>query len=453
MADFQDRAYNNPMREILTDKKVLSWALYDWANSAFSTTVIAGFFPVFYSALSSDISVTESQFWFNMTLAASSAVVAIAAPFLGAIADHGGSRKKFLASFSMLGILTCVGLAWVGAGMWWAGLAVYGLGQIGFSGANIFYDALIVEVSSEEDIDVVSGYGYALGYLGGGLIFLINVLMVTQFEWFGIADQASALSMSFVSVGIWWAIFTLPLLYGVEEPEKSSVGSVRESVRHGLCQLSATFREIRKLNHILLFLVGYWLYIDGVGTIIKMAVFFADRVLNLPSESLITALLLTQFVAFPAALFFGWLGKRIGPKSGILIGLLVYIAVVFYAWKWLHTATDFYWLAAAIGLVQGGVQSLSRSLFARMIPESRTTEFFGFYNMVGKFSSILGPLLMSLVPFVFAGSDNRDSILVLIVLFVAGGYLLYRVDVDSGTEMSGAISNPVAIREKTNDKS
>ncbi len=422
------------MRTILTDKKVVAWALYDWGNSAFATTVIAGFFPVFYSALSSGLSVNDSQFWFNMTLAISSALVAIAAPVLGAIADSGGSRKKFLACFSLLGILMCVGLAWVGAGMWWIALIVYGLGQIGFSGSMIFYDALIVEVSSEEDMDVVSGYGYALGYIGGGLLFLINVMMVTRFEWFGIPDQASALSLSFVSVGIWWTVFTLPLLYIVKEPEKPAAAPKTQTIGQGFWRLAATFREIRKLKYVLLFLVSYWLYIDGVGTIFKTAVFFADRILSLPPESLITALLLTQFVSFPAALFFGWLGKKIGPKRGILIGLLVYTAVVIYAWKWLDSAADFYWLAVTIGLVQGGVQSLSRSLFARLIPQAKTAEFFGFYNMVGKFASIFGPFLMAFVPIMIAGASARDSILVLVILFVGGGCMLWRLDVDKAVQ-------------------
>ncbi len=429
------------MRKILTDKKALAWALYDWGNSAFATTVIAGFFPVFYSALSSDLSINDSQFWFNMTLGISSALVAIAAPVLGAIADSGGSRKKFLATFSMLGILMCVGLAWVGAGMWWMALIVYSLGQIGFSTSMIFYDALIVEVSPQEDIDIVSSFGYALGYIGGGLLFLINVLMVTRFEWFGIADQGSALSLSFVSVGVWWAAFMLPLLYVVEEPGKSAAISKTGAIRQGFSRLVTTFREIRKLKYVLWFLVSYWLYIDGVGAIFKTAVFFADRILGLPAESLIVALLLTQFVAFPAALFFGWLGQRIGPKHGILIGLLAYTGVVIYAWKWLDSAADFYWLAVTIGLVQGGVQSLSRSLFVRLIPQSKTTEFFGFYNMTGKFASIFGPFLMAFVPIVFAGSSARDSILVLVVLFVTGGYLLYRLDVDQAIQ-SGRAREP-----------
>ncbi len=429
------------MRAILTEKKILAWALYDWGNSAFATTVVAGFFPVFYSALSSDLGVNDSQFWFNMTLAISSALVAIAAPVLGAIADSGGARKRFLATFALLGILMCMGLAWVGAGMWWMALILYGLGQIGFSTSMIFYDALIIGVSSKKNIDLVSSYGYALGYIGGGLLFLLNVLMVTRFEWFGIADQGSALSLSFVSVGLWWAVFTIPLLYVVEEPGGSTTVSKTGAIRQGFSHLAATFREIRQLKYVLLFLVSYWLYIDGVGAIFKTAVFFADRILGLPSTSLITALLLTQFIAFPSALFFGWLGQRMGPKCGILIGLLVYTGVVIYAWKWLDSATDFYWLAGAIGLVQGGVQSLSRSLFVRLIPQSKTTEFFGFYNMTGKFASIFGPFLMAFVPIVFAGASARDSILVLVVLFVTGGYLLYRLDVDKALQATQALDD------------
>ncbi|WP_423908577.1 MFS transporter [Candidatus Spongiihabitans sp.] len=432
------------MKKILFDKTVLSWALYDWANSAFATTVVAGFFPVFYTLLSAELTTRDAQFWFNITLAVSSILIAIAAPVLGAIADRGGRRKKFLATFAMLGILMSAGLAWVGAGMWWMGLLIYGLGQIGFSGANIFYDAMIVDLSSEEDLDVVSGYGYALGYAGGGILFLVNVLMVTKPQLFGLADPGTALSLSFISVAIWWAIFTAPLLWVVKETTSQSQTTLAQttlaqttfgqSIRQGFQQLRITYRELRQLKAALLFLAGYWLYIDGVGTIYKMAIFFANRVLELPQESLITALLLTQFVAFPAALFFGWLGKRIGPKSGILIGLIVYTLAVFYAWGWLDSAADFYKLAVAIGLVQGGVQSLSRSLFARLIPISKTAEFFGFFNMVGKFASILGPLLMAAVPVLFARSEARDSILVLVMLFAAGGYVLLKVNVKNGIQ-------------------
>ncbi len=398
---------------------------------------MAGFFPVFYSILTADIAVGKAQFWFNITLAASSVLIAIAAPVLGAIADRGGRRLRFLAVFAMLGIVMSAALAWVHVGMWWVGLILYGGGAIGFSGANIFYDSLLVEVAEPAEFDVVSAYGYALGYIGGGLLFMLNVLMVTQPGWFGFADAGQALSASFISVGIWWGLFSVPLLLAVRESRPTEACGARLAIRQGFAQLRATFAELRRMRTLFLFLIAYWFYIDGVGAIIKMAVFFGDRILGLPQESLITALLLTQFVAFPAALFFGWLGGKIGPRRGILIGLVVYAAVVIYAWRWLDSSAGFYWLATAIGLVQGGVQSLSRSLYARFVPPAKSAEFFGFFNMVGKFAAILGPLLMALVPILIPGADERDAILALLLLFVIGGYLLWKVDVAAGMRQQG----------------
>ena len=426
------------MTRFLPSRPVLAWALYDWANSAFATTVIAGFFPVYYSILTADMDTGDSQFWFNITLAASSLLIAIAAPLLGAISDRGGSRKKFLAAFAMLGILMSASLAWVHAGMWWVGLLLYGVGNIGFSGANIFYDSLLVEVSEPDEFDVVSASGYALGYVGGGLLFTLNVLMVTQPHWFGFADAASALSAAFISVALWWGVFTVPLMLMVDETAPANKVTAAQSIRAGLAQLAVTFKELRRMRTLFVFLIAYWFYIDGVGTIIKMAVFFGDRILGLPRESLITALLLTQFVAFPAALFFGWLGKKIGARRGILIGLVVYVLVVIYAWRWLDSSADFYFLATAIGLVQGGVQSLSRSLYARFIPKNRSAEFFGFFNLVGKFAAILGPLLMAAVPLLIPGADERDSILSLLLLFVIGGWLLWKVNVANGVRDAAA---------------
>jgi UMF1 family MFS transporter len=429
------------MKSVLLRRPVLSWALYDWGNSAFATTVMAGFFPIFYSTLSKDLSVQDSQFWFNITLAGSSILVAATAPILGAIGDRSGGRKRFLATFAILGVLMTAGLAWVHAGQWVMGLALYGLGTIGFSGANIFYDSMLVDVSEEEEFDVVSGFGYALGYLGGGLLFTINIFMVNSPQTFGLPDAGAAVKVSFLSVAIWWLVFTVPLLTGVKELPTEHEASRLQAVREGIAQLVGTFHEIRKLRVLLIFLVGYWLYIDAVNTVIKTAVFFGDKVLGLPQAALVTALLVTQFVAFPAAMFFGWLGKKIGPRPAILIGLGVYILTLFYAWRWLDTGADFYKLAVAVGLVQGGVQSLSRSLYARLVPTSKTAEFFGFFNMVGKFAAILGPLMMAMVPVLIAGADERDSILSLTLLFIAGGFLLWKVDVEAGAEAARAMED------------
>jgi UMF1 family MFS transporter len=420
------------LKRVLRRKPVVGWALYDWANSAFATTVMAGFFPVFYSAITQDISTEDSQFYFNLTLAAASILIAVSAPILGAIADRGGSRKKFLVFFASLGILMSAGLAWVHAGAWWMGLLLYGLGTVGFSGANVFYDSMLVDVADEHELDLVSALGYSAGYIGGGLLFLVNVAMVQKPEWFGLEGAGDAVKASFLSVSLWWASFTVPLLRWVDETPTDDQASAFEAIRQGLVQLGATFKEIRAFKVLLLFLVAYWIYIDGVNTVIKTAVFFGDRVLGLDQGALITALLLTQFVAFPAALGFGALGQRIGAKSATLLGIAVYLAAVIYAWRFLTSERDFYALAVAIGLVQGGVQSLSRSLYARLIPVSKTAEFFGFFNMVGKFATIFGPVLIAFTPKLIPGATERDGILSLSLLFIVGGLLLSRVDVEQG---------------------
>ena len=422
------------LRGVLRRKPVVGWALYDWANSAFATTVMAGFFPVFYSAITRDMSTEDSQFWFNVTLAAASILIAAFAPILGAVADRGGARKKFLVFFASVGILMTAGLAWVHAGHWWMGLLLYGLGTVGFSGANVFYDSMLVDVAEESELDLVSALGYSAGYIGGGLLFALNVLMVQKPEWFGLSDAGSAVKASFLSVAIWWALFTVPLLRSVREAPTEDQAAPLEAVRAGLRQLLETLQEIRQLKVLLLFLVAYWIYIDGVNTVIKTAVFFGDRILGLEQGALITALLLTQFVAFPAALGFGWLGQRIGPKPAILIGIGVYLVALVYAWRFLQNEGDFYVLAVAIGLVQGGVQSLSRSLYARLVPPSKTAEFFGFFNMVGKFATIFGPVLMAFTPMLIPGATERDGIVSLTLLFIVGGFLLSRVRVSDGIE-------------------
>jgi UMF1 family MFS transporter len=422
------------LRGVLKRKPVMAWAFYDWANSAFATTIMAGFFPVFYSAISQDLSTEDSQFWFNVTLAAASVVIAVSAPILGAVADRGGSRKRFLVFFASLGMLMSAALAWVHAGQWWMGLALYGLGTVGFSGANVFYDSMLVDVAEEEELDLVSALGYSAGYVGGGLLFALNVLMVLKPEWFGFSDADTAVKASFVSVAVWWAVFTVPLLSWVRETPTEDEASGLQAVREGLRQLADTLKEIRSFKVLVLFLVAYWIYIDGVNTVIKTAVFFGDRVLGLEQAALITALLVTQFVAFPAALAFGALGQRIGAKPAILIGIAVYLGALVYAWRFLQDEGDFYVLAVAIGLVQGGVQSLSRSLYARLVPRSKTAEFFGFFNMVGKFATIFGPLMIAFTPMVIPGATDRDGILSLTLLFLIGGFLLSRVRVAEGVE-------------------
>lgn len=415
------------MKNLIRQRPILGWALYDFANSAFATTVIAGFFPLFYSQqLAQGLDDATAQLWFNWALAGSGIIVALCAPLLGALADSGNQHKRLLAAFTALGIGMSAALGFVSSGQWALGLICYGLGSIGFFGANIFYDALLVRVAAPRDWEVVSGFGYALGYLGGGLLFLFNVLMVQFPGAFGLAGVEQAVSLSFISVALWWAVFSLPLFRMVPGGDKKT-----GSFSAALADLAHTARQLPKLPGVLGFLLAYWLYIDGVNTVFRTAVFFASRVLELPASSLITALLLTQFIAFPAALGFGWLGKRIGARPGILLGLLVYALAVAYAWRWLYDSAGFYGLAAAIGLVQGGVQSLSRALYARLIPSLQSGQFFGLYNLIGKFATLLGPLLMNLVLFL-PGATPRDSILALLLLFGVGAVLLWRVDLKRG---------------------
>lgn len=407
-------------------RTVYAWAFYDWANSAFATTVMAGFFPLFFKEYwNSGVADTVSTFRLGLANSMASLVVVLCAPLLGAIADHLDRRKGFLLLFAALGVVMTGALHFVAAGDWQLAALCYGLAILGFSGGNLFYDALLLGVARPAQLDRVSALGFALGYLGGGLLFAFNVLMVLYPDWFGLPDKATAVRVSFLSVALWWAVFSVPLFLLVPEARAAEAVRARVAITRGLAQLRRTLREIGRLPHTFLFLLAYWLYIDGVDTIVRMAVDYGLS-LGFPSNSLIVALLITQFVGFPAAIAFGRLGDRIGARAGILTALAVYVVVT--AWgAFMSAVWEFYLLAVVIGLVQGGVQSLSRSLYARLIPPGRSAEFFGFYNMLGKFAAVLGPALMGWVG-VLSGSP-RIGILSVLVLFVAGAALLLRVDV------------------------
>jgi len=320
----------------------------------------------------------------------------------------------------VLGCAATAGLALVGQGHWVGAALLYLVASLGFWGGIVFNDSLLLHVAEPGEYDLVSGYGYAMGYLGGGLLFAVNVAMTLKPALFGLADSAAAVRVSFVMVGIWWLVFALPLAFWVRERESGPRVPALTAVRQGLVELRETLRAIRRYRPILWFLAAYWLYIDGVNTIIKMAVDYGLS-LGFEASSLVAALLLTQFVAFPAALAFGWLGKRIGARRGIFLALAVYAGITCYAY-FIQDARDFYVLAVAVGLVQGGVQSLSRSYFGRLVPEGKSSEFFGFYNMMGKFAAVLGPLITGVVARVTG--DSRLSILSIVVLFIAGGALL-----------------------------
>ena len=414
------------MKQFLKNKPVLSWALYDWANSAFATTVMAGFFPVFFQKFwSTGVASTVTTSRLGYANAAAVLVIALLAPVLGAIGDRGGRRKQFLMAWTLLGVGATFALYFVAQGQWFAAAFLFVLATMGFNGGIVFNDSLLLDVASPADLDRVSAFGYSLGYLGGGLLFLVNVLMVSKPAWFGLADAAQAVRVSFVTVAVWWLVFTIPLMRVVKEQQRGPHMGFADAMRVGFRELGATIAHVRQYRTIVLFLLAYWFYIDGVNTIIKMAVNYGVS-LGLETNSLLTALLVTQFVGFPAALFFGYLGDRIGPKRGILIGLVVYAGITVYAY-FLDSVGEFYALAVTVGLVQGGVQSLSRSLFGRLVPEGKNAEFFGFYNMMGKFATVLGPLLIAIVASLT--HNERASIISLVLLFVVGGVLLWRVPI------------------------
>ena len=404
-------------------KEILSWALYDWANSAFATTVMAAFFPIFFSQYWSAGSSAESTFFLGLGNSIESLIVALLSPVLGAIADRGSYRKKLLIFFAFLGAVMTVCLSFVGMGLWPYAMMLYIIANIGFAGANTMYDSLLPSVASEKKVDFVSSLGYGLGYIGGGLLFLLNVLMYIMPGIFGLPDGVAAVKVSYAMVGIWWALFSVPLLIFVKEPEGERL-PVHAAVRDGFSQIRRTLKALGKLRNTGLFLIAYWCYIDGVDTIIRMATDYGTAI-GFSSESLIVALLITQFVAFPSAILYNIFGHRIGVKKALLVAVSGYIVIAvlgFFMTKEIH----FYLLAICIGLFQGGIQALSRSYYTRLIPRQHSSEFYGFFNMLGKFAAIIGPLLIGVVSLITG--EQRYGILSLIILFLIGGLLLWKVD-------------------------
>jgi len=422
------------MKRPLLRRPVVAWALCDWANSAFATTVIAGFFPVFFKQYwSVGTEAAVSTFRLGVLSAVGSFALALAAPLLGAMADRGGARLKLLAFFTLLGAALTAALYSIAEGDWVTAAVVYSLAGIGFWGAVMFNDALLVDVAEPADYDLASAFGYSLGYAGGGLLLLLNAAMVTRPEAFGLAGAAEAVRLAFPMVALWWIAFTIPCLVWVREQKPARPLAPLAAARAGWRELAATLRELRQYRALLWFLLAYWLYIDGVHTVIRMAVDYGLS-LGFPQQNLIAALLLTQFVGFPAALAFGWLGKRIGARNGIFVAIAIYSLATIGAY-WMESVAHFFMLAGVIGLVQGGIQALSRSYYAALVPEGKQGEFFGFYNMMGKFAAVLGPAMVGITALVTR--DVRFGMLSILVLFVGGALLLARAQPGGGPGRAG----------------
>ena len=413
--------------------KVFSWAFYDWANSAYSTTVMAGFFPLFFEKFySNPDDVIQSTYQLGIANSVSSIVIALFAPILGAIADRGSAKKKLLITFAFLGVLMTAALWFVGQGEWKLAVFFYVMATIGFMAGNIFYDSLLPAVANRDKVDYVSALGYSLGYLGGGLLFLVNVLMYLHPDWFGIPDSSTAIRLSFLSVAVWWGIFTLPVIFFVPEPESNDTVPLHKAISGGLAQLKQTYNHIREMKIIGTFLLAFWLYEDGVATIVRMAVKIGSS-LGFAAGDLITAILMVQFIGFPAALLYNWFAKNVGIKNAVLIAIGGYGIITLLGY-FMTERIHFYILAALIGLFQGGIQSLSRSLFTRLVPKNKEAEFFGFYNMLGKFAAVIGPWMVGHITLLTG--NPRTGILSIVVLFILGGILLMKVDFKEGERIA-----------------
>lgn len=405
-------------------KWVRSWVMYDWANSAFATTIMAAVMPIYYQKA---IGGTDAGWAFTQT--ASSVVIALLAPLLGAMADHSGNKIAFLRLFTLIGAASCVCLAFPGEGdVLFASLLVI-VGMIGFGGGGTFYDALLNDVASPANREKVSARGYAMGYLGGGLLLAVNLMIIMSPQTFGLPDGPITSQISFVMVGVWWLAFSLPLFRNVKETRVSSTPDrFGSQVREGVKRLGETFRQIRHYPELWKFMIAYWFFFDGVNTVIVMATSYGTSI-GIGSEHLIAALLITQFVGFPATFLFGSMATRFGSKNMLFGSMAVYVCIVVLGF-FMKEPVHFYILAALVGLVQGGSQATARAIYSRLIPPARTAEFNGFLTFTSRFVSFGGPLVFALVK-VFTDS-SRYAILAVAFFFVAAMAVLTLVNLAKG---------------------
>ncbi|MGH7884436.1 MAG: MFS transporter [Thermodesulfobacteriota bacterium] len=406
------------------DKQIFSWAMYDWANSAFATTILSAILPIYFSkVLASDLSPQNATVYWSYTISIALLITALISPVIGAVSDYTNRKKLFLKICAGIGILFTGFLYFTKTGDWLMASFFFIIANSGYSLSLIFYDSLLGFIAKRDEIDRVSTFGYALGYLGGGLLLAVNLLMFSIFK-----DSSFAARLSFLSVAVWWAIFSIPLFINVPETKIFNKIENENYLKVGFKRVKTTFTDIRQYRDLFIFLIAFWIYNDGIGTIIKLAAIYGSE-LGISATSLIGALLVTQFVGIPFSIFFGTLSVHLGAKKCIYIGLLVYTLISIGAF-FITNAYHFWILAIMVGTVQGGTQALSRSLFASMVPKSNSAEFFGFYGMSSKFAGIAGPLIFAVVNQMTGSS--RLSIISLIIFFIAGIAMLTFVDEKEG---------------------
>jgi MFS transporter, UMF1 family len=405
-------------------KEENSWMFYDWANSAYSIIITTAVFPLFYkaAAMKAGVSASDSTAYLGYTIAIATFILAMLSPILGTIADYKGLKKRFFIFFFALGLISTATLAFIPSDQWLLLLTFYTLTAIGSSGSNVFYDAFITDVTTEERMNRVSSRGFGLGYIGSTIPFIISIaiIVLAQNEVLPFSTTIAS-KIAFLITAVWWGVFTIPMLknvyqrYGIEREPKPIVNSFK--------RLGNTIKEIRKYRALFLFLLAYFFYIDGVGTIITMSTAYGSD-LGISSTNLLIILFATQVVAAPFAILYGRLAERFTGKKMLYVGIGVYIIVCIYAY-FLKTTLDFWILAMLVATSQGGIQALSRAYFAKLVPKNNANEFFGFYNIFGKFASIMGPLLVAITAQVTGNSAS--AVFSLVILFIIGISILFFV--------------------------
>ena len=405
-----------------------AWAMYDWANSAVQTTIIAAIFPIYFqkvAAAGMPGPEATSRFAWATTIAI--VIVAVVAPLLGAVADRTPIKKHLLAVFLGLGAVSTAAMFLITRGDWQLALVLFIITNVGVAGSIVFYDALLPHIVREGEVDRVSTAGYALGYIGGGVLLAINIVMMSNPSWFGLPDRETAVRASLASVAVWWVLFSIPLFRRVPEPWLPPSGG-RSTLAAAFRQLSETLRELRRYRDAFLLLLAFLIYNDGIQTLIRMATTYGTEI-GIDENAMIGALLITQFIGVPFGFLFGAFAGKVGAKRAVLVGLAVYSIITVLAY-FMRTATHFFALAILVGMVQGGTQALSRSLFASLIPKAKSSEFFAFFGVFERYAGILGPAVFAWV--VTRSGASRNAILSIVFFFVVGALLLMRVDVEAG---------------------
>jgi MFS transporter, UMF1 family len=413
-----------------------AWAMYDWANSAFFVTVVTAVFPDFFSSVAAaDLPPAEATQRFALATTIAVACAGVLGPVLGSVADRAAMKKTLLAVFTTLGVAATAAMVFIDRGEWRFAALLFILGNVGISAALVFYDSLLPHVARPDEMDRVSSAGYAFGYVGGGVLLAVNLAWILSPGTFGLPDALAAIKLSFLSVAIWWAVFSIPLFRRVKEPPALHSGGERSNpIATALRDVARVFGELRRLRHAFLMLVAFLLYNDGIQTIIRMSSIYGAEI-GIDRNARIAAFVLVQFVGIPCAFAFGALADRIGAKRALFITLGVYTLTTMIAYA-MKTTAQFFVLAFLVALVQGGSQALSRSLFASLIPRQKSSEFFGFFSVFEKLAGVLGPATFSLT--IAISGSSRGAVLSVIAFFVVGAVVLSFVDPEEGRRAARA---------------